>query len=140
MGSWDGEVFGNDTAADWGGSLVDGDDPAAVAAALEEALAEEEYLDADIGSEALAAAEVVAAAGGHPGPRNSYSEAVLDWAARHPELRDLRYRAQQAVERVLAPESELRDLWLEDEEDRSSPVRGEWLGPVQDLQLRLAAA
>lgn len=141
MGAWDSGSFDNDTAADWAGDLVEEGDVETVREALVAAaeVPADEYLDSDEGTEAIAAAEVVAAAAGRPGERDAYSEGVLDWAAEHqeagsPELLEL---ARRAVDRVAGPESELRDLWLEDEEEGADVSDHEWVRAVAELRSRL---
>ncbi|MFF1823737.1 DUF4259 domain-containing protein [Kribbella sp. NPDC058245] len=129
MGTWDESVFGNDTAADWGANLADADDEQVVRATLE--LAEGgDFLGASDGMKVLAAAEVVAAAGGRPLVANAYSEEVLAWAAARPGLAELAPLAVRAVVRVVGDGSELRELW---EEVGAS----DWVATVQDLLGRL---
>lgn len=140
MGAWSGESLGNDHAADWAADLVDGGGVGDVEEALTTAAerAADDYLEAPEGSEALAAAEVVAAAAGRPCASDPYSEDALAWAAAHPDAADLVPLARGAVDRVAGDNSELRDLWLEDEDDPGSGVRQEWAAPVEDLRRRLA--
>ena len=142
MGAWGGGVFANDDAADWAGDLVDDGSPETVRATL--AVAAErstnDYLEAPEGSEALAAAEVVAAAAGQPVAADSYSEAALEWAARHPEVGAPEFvsLARAAVDRVDGADSELRELWLDDDDSDADAAR-EWTEAVADLRQRLAA-
>lgn len=135
MGAWDGTTFGNDTAADWAGELADSGSVAGVAEVLTQ-VAEapaHEYLEAGPASEALAAAEVVAAALGRPVESSPYIEQALAWAASHPELAQLQSIAVRAAERVRAPESELAELWEEANDDDHR----EWKDAVADLLQRL---
>ena len=56
MGAWSHEPFGNDTACDWSYELLETEDLSAVEAALDEVLeAGGGYLEADLGSQAVAA-------------------------------------------------------------------------------------
>ncbi|ONI67543.1 hypothetical protein BWI15_30985 [Kribbella sp. ALI-6-A] len=132
MGAWDATVFGNDDAADWAGELVDADQEQLVADALERAVgpAGAEYLEAPRGAEALAAAEVVAAAAGVPTDSNPYNERALAWASGRAGLVKLIPVAIGAVDRVVADESELAELWAE---------AGDltWLKAIDDLRERL---
>jgi hypothetical protein len=64
MGAWGAGAFDNDDALDWLSELVDSPDFALGRAVLD--VTALEYLEAPEGSAALAAAEVVAAARGHP--------------------------------------------------------------------------
>jgi len=137
MGAWDGSVFGNDIAADWVEDLVDDGSVETVEELLAEVvnLPATEYLDAHLGSEALAAAEVVAAATGRPMAANAYNERALDWAAKHRELSGLQSLAREAAERVRTPKSELLELWQED--DVESAARREWDDSIAALLARL---
>jgi Domain of unknown function (DUF4259) len=139
MGTWGADSFANDAAADWAGDLVDDGTPETVRETL--AIAAEaptsEYLDADEGAEAIAAAEVVAAAAGRPCESDAYSEEAIAWATRHAELRDEGFvtLALRAVDRVAADDSELRELWFEDGDDSGR----EWKAAIDDLRARLLA-
>lgn len=132
MGAWDATVFGNDEAADWAGDLVDADDEQRVRDALERAVAPDsvEYLESFEGAATLAAAEVVAAAAGRPTAANAYNENALAWAAGRSGLVELAPLAARAVERVLAENSELRELWAETDDLA-------WTAAAQDLLGRL---
>lgn len=142
MGAWGGGTFANDDAADWAGELVDGGSTEHVRGALTVAAERpgDEYLESPEGSEALVAAEMVAAARGKPVAADAYSEAALTWAREHPDIgtADWVTLAQRAVSRVLAPESELRELWRDDDGADPDAAR-EWTGAVEDLQSRLTA-
>ncbi|GAA1992225.1 DUF4259 domain-containing protein [Catenulispora subtropica] len=112
MGAWDFGPFENDDAADFGGrldGLADADRPAALRAALQEAVACTGYLDSDIGAAAIAAAALIArelADGArfvspHYGPKKPLP--VL------PD--DLRPLAVSAIDRVMGEDSELAEEW-----------------------------
>ncbi|MFC0540866.1 DUF4259 domain-containing protein [Kutzneria chonburiensis] len=93
MGAWGAGPFDNDDAADFVGDigrLGEADRREALRAALTAAVAEEGYLDADIGSVAVAAAALVAS--------GEY---------------DLGELVEQALDRVLEDDSELAQLWAE---------------------------
>ncbi|CAN5721159.1 hypothetical protein BH11PLA1_BH11PLA1_11750 [soil metagenome] len=134
MGAWGVDAFGNDAACDWSYTLEESDDLSVVRKSLEAAAdCEEEFVDAMVGSEALAACEVVARLRGKFGVRNSYTETADKWVAAHPQavsaaLLDL---AQRAIEAVLKPQSELRGLWDE------TGAAEEWLTDVAELRQRL---
>jgi len=133
MGAWGAGVFENDDAGDWVWELEDDDDMSvlheALAAAVDTPL--DEPIDAGEASNALAAAEIVAAARGHHGAELP-SEA-REWIGRNARLVDARtvVLATAAVERV-AINSELKELWEEAESD-------EWSLVVSDLLERLRA-
>ncbi|MDQ1656974.1 MAG: hypothetical protein QOD41_2057 [Cryptosporangiaceae bacterium] len=114
MGAWGDGPFDNDDAADWAAEL----DAAAPAERLDviraalAAAASADYLDADDGQRAVAAAAVVAAQrpGGPPldtsyAPRILADGIVLDVP---DELRDL---AAAALDRAAGEDSELAELW-----------------------------
>jgi hypothetical protein len=132
MGAWDATVFGNDDAADWAGDLVDADQEQLVADALERApgSAGVDYLEATEGAVALAAAEIVAAAAGAPTDVNAYNERALEWASGRAGLAELIPVAIRAVDRVVADDSELAELWAEGDDPA-------WLKATDDLRERL---
>jgi hypothetical protein len=88
-----------------------------------------EYLEAPEGSAALAAAEVVAAARGHPAAL--LPDEVTAWLrSNRAEVSQLDTAlALSAVDRVLAEKSELRELWMDGGDA--------WMEGVQDLRRRL---
>jgi hypothetical protein len=134
MATWGATAFDNDVAAAWAAALVAGGTAESVLETLGAVAGtpDEEYLDATDASEALAAAEVVAAAGGRP-LEEDVSEDTVDWAAGHPELRAPQWveLAREAVQRVLGGESELRDQWLDE-------GATDWTAAMDNLQYRLA--
>lgn len=133
MGTWGHGPFDNDTAADWGNDLDDlpaAERPTAVRAALERALAEDGYLDGDYGTEAVAAAAVVASqCSGGPSLEPPYApeEPVP------PLPDDLPPLALRALNRVCAPDSELAELWSDGVEPNL------WLAELERLRVALVA-
>ena len=135
MGAWGELAFDNDTANDWAYDLDDVDDLSLVESALQEIEAVGSgYLDQHIACIALAACEVLARLRGKPGYQNAYTENVDKWVASHELIPSpaLLSRAKAAIDRVLADNSELRDLWEEGEGDG-------WRKSVSDLRRRLEA-
>ena len=132
VGAWNAESFGNDDAQDWAADLSAVGDREFVRETLERAAgrAPDRYLEAPEASQALAAAEVVAAALGRPLSSDPDAEQALGWAAAHPEVADLAPLARNALARVTAENSELNELWVGD--------AAAWAGPVEDLRGRLA--
>jgi hypothetical protein len=136
MGAWGHLAFDNDTANDWAYGLEEVDDLSLVEAAFDEI--EEvgaEYLDQDVACNALGACEVLARLLGHPGYTNAYTEKVDQWVAAHklkPSSALLK-RASAAIDRVLAENSELRDLWEEGDDGDA------WRKSVEDLRARMRA-
>src|SRR5215471_6107273 len=114
MGAWGEGAFDNDTAADWSWEFESADlsaglrlitDALSAAAQAHDAA----YFDADDGTRAVAAAELVASINGQPIAESPYNETARQWIARvhpssHPSLTDL---ARQAVSGVTTEHSEL---------------------------------
>lgn len=134
MGAWRVNTFDNDFACDWMCDLEDTDDLSLVEQAFD-AIEEngDEYLEADLASEALAACEVVACLKGNPGPGDSSTESLDEWIEAHPLIpsNKLVERALAAIDRVTSPESELLEVWID------SDTKDEWLAAVADLRTRV---
>lgn len=130
MGAWGIGSFENDDALDWVGALEGYDGLATVRATLKKVAETTDYLEAPEGSEALAGAEVVAAISGQPG--GAVPEAVQRLIDTQVTIlqsdRDL---ARKAVDRVLAADSELAELWDESGEAEA------WRAGVAELRGRL---
>jgi hypothetical protein len=130
MGTWSHESFGNDTANDWAYELEDATDFSVIEAALQVALDEgDEYLDADLAMEAIAAVEVIAKRLGKGTQSDVYTEKVDQWLETISEQPsdDLLSLAKRVLERIVADDSELKELWLESDEYEL------WLGNIQQL-------
>jgi hypothetical protein len=115
VGTWGTGPFDNDDAADFAADLEDsqaGDPVRVVTRVLTDTMAARDYLEADLGAEAVAAAALLAAQcpGGDPiGPEGPHGEL--------PTFPDtLRPLAVRALDRVLADDSELTELWAESDE------------------------
>lgn len=136
MGAWSHEPFGNDTANDWAYGLEGVQDLSLIEAAFDAVNSNEgEYLDASVAEEAVAAAETLAHLLGRGAQMDSYTEKVQRWAksvsARpNPALKN---KARQALQRVLADGSELRELWEETEEFP------DWQKSIRALQVAIGA-
>ena len=127
MGTWGLHFDENDDAADWLGDLADEPDWQAVDQAL--AVTDADYLDSGDASNALAAAEIVAAGIGKASPR--LEQDLVDWAADQPaEARERRQDAILALRRV-CEDSELQELWQE------SGELGKWQALVDETLARL---
>ena len=126
MGAWGLGSFENDTALDWAGDLMETRGLSVLKKALD--IAPGQSLDADEGSEAIAAAEIVAALIGRG--RGELPEGVAEWMATlaPAEAQALRGHALQALDAVLSEESELRELWAETEDFEA------WKGDVEALK------
>lgn len=114
MGAWSGEPFGNDTAADWAWELDDVDDWSVVRAAFDEILSTDGYIDGDLASIAIGAAEVVAQGLGNATQNDSYTESVRAFIERaETPPADLTGLARAALAAAIGAESELTELWAE---------------------------
>ncbi|MCB2410780.1 DUF4259 domain-containing protein [Hymenobacter lucidus] len=110
MGTWGYYNFDNDAAADFAEDFRDNHSEAVLYEALATAAEEEGSLEADEASEALAAAEIVAAILGKPArefPADLIPVIVKLDAAESEDLREL---ATEAVEAILK-KSALQELW-----------------------------
>ena len=134
MGAWGVLAFENDDACDWAEELEEVDDFSLVESALDAVEAADDYLEAPDACAALAACEVLARAIGGGGIKNADTKTVDAWVKKHKlkPTASLMKRAKRAITRILAEESELRELW--DESDSAQ----EWRDAVKDLRTRLS--
>ena len=136
MGTWSVDAFGNDDAADWAHELEDAEDLSSVQEAIDAVLdVGDAYLEASEASVALAAIEVLARLGGNPGEKNAYPEVVDKWIS-STELKptiELLDKAQAAIVRILAEDSELKELWEDSDEYEA------WCASVDDFRARVGA-
>jgi len=130
MGAWGPQFDENDAAADWLADFGDSPNWPTIAGTLSAALAEAGgYLEVDQGSEALAAAEIVAAALGKGSAR--LSPDISAWAQQNSaDAGELKFAASEAVLAV-RDGGELHELWHEGNPD-------EWLALINDLHSRLS--
>lgn len=117
MGAWGIGNFDNDTACDWAYELEESSDLSVLTKTIDKVFAEQ-YVDADVGSEALAAIDTLTRLIGNGGVKNSYTEAVDNWVEKNkitppPELLE---KAREALKLILGEDSELQELWEETEE------------------------
>jgi hypothetical protein len=138
MGTWGIGPFENDSAADWCGDLRDADPADRVGLlrqALHDAAGEAGFLDSREGSRAIAAASVIVSQlpGGVP-PTSSYAPDFLVDGGRLDIPAELPALAIQALDRVLAADSEWFELWGESNDPEAA------YAVVRDLRARLGAA
>lgn len=137
MGTWGIGPFENDSANDWAYSLEETTDLSLVESTLDEVIASAgDYLEVDQAASGLAACEVLACMLGRGSAPDAYTETIQSWVsgvALKPDAAVLA-KAQSALDRILADDSELRELWEESEEADA------WLSSVQDLRSRLSAS
>ena len=135
MGTWALHSFGNDDAGDLVGDLVEATNLSPVQEAIERVQNTAGYLEAPEAQQGIAACEVVALVLGHPSAASQAEEELTAWVARvKPSLgAGVVSQAVQVVDRVLAPDSELRELWEESDEFK------DWQADVMALRARLQA-
>lgn len=135
MGTWALHSFGNDDAGDLVGDLVEGTDLSPVEEAIERVQNTSGYLEAPEAQQGVAACEVVALVLGHSSAASQAEEELTAWVARvKPSLgAGVVSQAVQVIDRVLAPDSELRELWEESDEFK------DWQADVTALRARLQA-
>lgn len=136
MGAWSHEPFGNDTACDWAYGLTEQRDFSLVAKAIQTVLDNGSgYLDSDLASEAIAAAEVLAKALGRGTQNDSYTEQVDAWikSITSKPSGELLSKANEALSRIVGPDSELRELWEESDDF------ADWKSSVKALQSAVGA-
>lgn len=134
MGTWDVGSFDNDDAADWAYQLEDCGDLSVIENAIAGVLDPgDDYVEAPVATEAIAAIEVLARLQGQWGERSAYTETVDAWVerVRLPVPAALAKQAVQALDRIIGEQSELRELWAESEEFDA------WMASVADLRSRV---
>lgn len=135
MGAWAEDAFGNDTACDWAADFSDNPSMDKIEAAINLVIGSDEYLDADLASEALVACEIIARLKGNFGAMTSYSRAIDAWAKSVNVLpsNELILSAQKAMIRILGEDSELSELWDED------GINEIWHAEMDNLQQRVSS-
>lgn len=131
MGAWGVGNFANDDAMDWVWEL-EAEGLSAIVGALDSVLdLGDDYLEVDLASCVLAAAEVVAALAGQPAA--DLPDEVTGWIAANPGApsSDLIASARRAIDRVAA-DSELQGLWADTDH------YAVWEAQLADLHARLA--
>lgn len=134
MGAWGYGNFDNDTAADWAFSLEESTDLSLITEAIN-AVLEEDYIDSDIGCEALVAIEAVARLKGKWGEKSAYSEPLDNWVEKNnfEPSKDLIESSNKALKLISSQNSELYELWAETEDLTS------WLEEIKNLEQRINA-
>lgn len=117
MGAWGIRPFQNDAACDWGIRLIDEHSIDFLEASLDQEEYEGHYLESPGACRILAVAEVVY--GIVHGPRELLPDEVVEWILEHRDLdvSDLSVRVISRIERVMGADSELQQLWAENETD-----------------------
>jgi uncharacterized protein DUF4259 len=128
MGAWGAGSFENDSALDWAGMAQSLDDVRAPFEALKSA----DYVDVDLASEVIAAAETVAMLMGRRSKDFPADLAERLGSAGEPD--DALYHAAREAVMKVARNSELAELWQEGVEEGGA---NEWNGAITGLIERL---
>lgn len=137
MGAWSHEPFDNDTASDWADVLMDAPDLSHIEGTLDRVLdAGTAYLEAPEAEEAVAAVAVLGRLLGRlpviqHGPEGL--EAWISGIGVRPSA-PLLDKARRVVLRVLAPDSELAELW------DASDAAADWRSAMASLQAAVTPA
>jgi hypothetical protein len=131
-GAWGYKSFENDDALDWVENFLKRGGPAAVEKTIASVAKHTGYLEAPDACNAIAACEVLAAAQGRPSPDLPKEVAALAKKL-PPKVSDaIRKNARDALDRILAKDSELKSLW---EEAKGNFEK--WKKSVEDLKARV---
>lgn len=130
MSAWGTGTFDNDDAMDWLVELQATDDEAFLQTTLE--AAGECYLEAPEGARILCACELVAALTGQAA--SDLPEIAREWVEQHPvlDVHALLPIAINGLDRVLAMDSELEELWRENADEYTA-----WRQNVLTLKAKL---
>jgi len=134
MGAWGSDTFENDAACEWVLEL----ELAGLQHVVEtldaiRAVGGDE-LEADLGSEGLAACDTIARLRGKPGQQDAYTEGLDAWVRSQTKRPppELVAKALQVVDRIAGKRSELAELWEESDD------LAEWRACVASLRDRLS--
>jgi hypothetical protein len=138
MGAWAIGIFDNDDASDWLSELANANSPDFLSGAIDAVTSMGDYLESPEGSRLLCVCEVIAAIGGQPA--TNLPDVVFQWTKDHEtlDIAALIPIALQAIDRVLGPNSELNQLWQENESEY--PLWRETVLSVRDRLRTLAAS
>lgn len=134
MSAWTLDALDTAVAREWLTDVMQTTDFSLLEEALELVLdTTEGYLERADAERACAAAELTAAALAHPGPTFAEHAGLARWLTgvrTNPDAELVR-AARRATARVLAPDSELREVW------EDSDAFDAWLAGLYDLRERL---
>jgi len=112
MGAWGIGTFENDDAMDWVHGLEQAADHSLLEEAFDEVLRDTSFIEEPLGSNALAAAEIVAALSGRM--EKKLPDEVIKWMKYvPPPNRELIEKARKVVFAIQSPASELWELWAD---------------------------
>lgn len=133
MGPWGIGSFDNADAADFLAEVTDGGDLSPVREVFDNVLTSTQYVEAPDARQAIAAAEIVAAALGRATPAGQAQDRLGRWLTRvRPDVEpELVAQAAAVLSRILAPNSALLEWWYESDEF------AEWRANVDELRGQL---
>lgn len=133
MGAWGAGPFDNDDAGDFADTVAVRGGIAAIKSAFDQVFAAD-YVEAPLAWEAVAGADIIAMLAGRPGDKTDYPESIQAWAkkAAHTPSATQMEDARRALDRILAPQSELLELWTDSDELEA------WKASLEDIKRRLA--
>ena len=129
MGAWDEKNFGNDSAMDWVNEFEDNPTIELLKNTLQDLVDSDDYIDMDIASAGLAAAEIVAALKGKSS--SDLPETISPLIKGISFVDGLDKLAIEAVNKAMSENSELMELWSEGEDG------DKWIALQDDLIKRL---
>ena len=132
MGAWDEKNFGNDSAMDWVNEFEENPAIELLIDTLQELVDADDYIDMDIASEGLAAAEIVAALKGKSS--TDLPETISLLIEKISFIDGLDTLAIKAVNKAKSENSELMGLWSEGEDG------DKWITIQNDLIERLSGS
>lgn len=136
MGAWSEGVFGNDSAEDWLDEFLIDPELDVIREAISAVTSGDDSIEADEANACLAACEVLARISGHPSRQPVGTEELDEWIQENPQSvpEELLRLAIESIDKILGPNSELRELW--EDEDQGE----DWTAAVVDLKQRVAAS
>lgn len=125
--------FDNDDSVDFLAEVIDGGDLSLLREVFDHVLTSTEYVEAADARQAIAAAEIVAAALGQSTPYGQAQTRLTRWLAQvRPDVEsDLIAQAALTLARILAPNSALREIW------EASDSFADWQAGVAELREQL---
>jgi len=133
MGAWDCGVFDDDTTCDFADEIANADDPLQMLTDAFRDANEADYLEYDQGCAVWVSATVIdAILNGTPCPCMVESFGPFIEANKKLSVAGLKEQAVKALDRFLGENSELRELWSENEE-----LYPKWKDGVVQLRDRL---
>jgi hypothetical protein len=131
-GAWGYKSFENDDALDWVDNFLESGGQSAVEKTIARVAKGSGYLQAPDGCYGIAACETLAAAQGRPSPDIPKDVAVLAKKLPSKVSDSVRKNARDALDRILAKDSELSQLWKDAKGDFEK-----WKKTVEDLKTRV---